>query len=147
MKPALAALALLAAGEARAAKVVAFGDSWGAFAYDELAAVFVARGHPEVTVANHAVPGSTAEVWANTFPGVFAGAVAANPDAEYVWLSITGNDVFGHYASGNGAACAADNSANLRAMLDEVFAAHPNIQVVSFGYDFVNFEQSPECIL
>ncbi|MBZ0252020.1 MAG: SGNH/GDSL hydrolase family protein, partial [Candidatus Methylomirabilis sp.] len=143
-----AVAALLAlAPEARAAKVVVFGDSWGYGGWEELGAHLAARGHPEMTVESYAVPGSSADFWANVQPNAMRDAVSLNPDAEYVWLSITGNDVFAHYAAGNGASCAADNDVNLRKMLDDFFAVHPGVKVASFGYDFVNYEQSPECIL
>ncbi len=138
-------LALLPVATAHAADVVVFGDSWAEGSADELAETLVARGRGDITVAGYGVGGTTAELWAGQ-PNALPDAVSANPDARWVWLSIGGNDVFGHYAAGNGANAAADNERNIRAILDALFARHPDIKVVFFGYDFVNFEQSQRCI-
>ncbi len=140
----LAAAALMPV-PGHAADVVVFGDSWAEGAADELASTFVARGRSDITVAGYGVGGTTAELWASQ-PNALPDAVALNPDARWVWLSIGGNDVFAHYAGGNGANAAADNSRNIRTMLDALFARHPDIKVVFFGYDFPNFEQSTTCI-
>ncbi|MDP2313050.1 MAG: SGNH/GDSL hydrolase family protein [Pseudomonadota bacterium] len=129
------------------AELVVFGDSWAEGAADELEEVLHDRGHRDIDVDPRGVGGTTAEYWAGTAPTALPDAVAANPDARWVWLSIGGNDLFAHYLAGNGANNAADFDANLRRMLDALFAEHPDVKVVSFGYDFVNFEQSQECIL
>ena len=147
MRVLIAALLLLGSPPARAARVVAFGDSWAAGAGDILGAAFIQAGMPEMSVQNAGVSGSTADVWANAQPGALPLAVSLNPDAQWVWLSIGGNDLFAHYAAGNGGQTAPDNTANIRKMLDALFAEHPTVRVVMFGYDYVNFEQSTECIL
>jgi hypothetical protein len=139
------AWALAAASLAEASPVVAFGDSWAAGAWDELDASLAKKGYG-FDVYDGGVAGSTAEAWATGNPSALPTLVSLNPDAKWVWLSLGGNDVFQHYVSGNGAATAADNDKHLRTLLDALFAVHPNIHVVMFGYDYVNFEQSTECI-
>jgi len=129
-----------------AADVVAFGDSWGHGAADELGDVFWDHDQGFISVANHAVPGSTAEYWATEEPDALHEAVTENPDARWVWLSIGGNDVFWHHRNGLAATSASDNDAHIRQMLDALFAVHPDVKVVLFGYDFLNFEQSTDCI-
>lgn len=137
---------LLVVRAASADDVVVFGDSWAEGAADELEDVLSDHGHRDLTVDPNGVGGTTAEYWAS-LPDSLPDAVSANPDARWVWLSIGGNDLFAHYYAGTGAQNAADYDTHLRAMLDALLAAHPDVKVVSFGYDFVNFEQSQECIL
>ncbi|MCB9681678.1 MAG: SGNH/GDSL hydrolase family protein [Alphaproteobacteria bacterium] len=141
----LLALATLSA-TATAAEVVVFGDSWAEGGGDELEDALHAAGY-RYDVANYGVGGTTAESWNATAPDALSLAVAANPDARWVWLSILGNDTFGHHAARNGNAAAADNERELRAMLDRLHRDAPDVQVVSFAYDFVNFEQSVDCLI
>lgn len=140
-----ALLALVAPTPAWAEDVVVFGDSWAEFSGDELAETFIRNGHPEITVDNQGIGGTTAGYWAAA-PWALPYAVSLNSDAQWVWLSIGGNDVFGYYSSGQGAIAAESIDRDIRIMLDELFAYYPRMQVVMFAYDFVNFEQSVECI-
>ncbi|MCB9766005.1 MAG: hypothetical protein H6739_39890 [Alphaproteobacteria bacterium] len=126
--------------------VVVFGDSWAEGAADELADVLQLNGRSDITVDGQGVGGTTADGWAAN-PSALPDAVSLNPDARWVWLSIGGNDLFQHYLQGYGGSTATDYDADLRVMLDSLFAAHPDIEVVMFGYDFINFEQSTDCIL
>eukprot|EP00656_Telonema_subtile_P029727 TRINITY_DN3280_c0_g1_i1.p1 TRINITY_DN3280_c0_g1~~TRINITY_DN3280_c0_g1_i1.p1 ORF type:complete len:260 (+),score=68.04 TRINITY_DN3280_c0_g1_i1:195-974(+) len=123
--------------------VASIGDSWAAFASDTLQKVFD-RHLPSfgVKLLNHGIPGSTASVWAANGTGL----VAAAAGADYVWLSIGGNDVMGYYASGQGSSCMANVERDTRKMLTDLFAVLPEIQVVMFGYDLVNFVHTPLCI-
>lgn len=68
-----------------------FGDSWGSFSKDQFEMMFIDHGHPEITVDNVAIGGTTASFWA-TMPNSLSNAVDDNPDCEWVWLSIGGND-------------------------------------------------------
>jgi MYXO-CTERM domain-containing protein len=138
---------LLPLPPAHASDVVVFGDSWAEGSADELEDVLAAHGHRDLTVDPRGVGGTTAEYWAISAPTALPDAVSANSDARWVWLSIGGNDLFAHFYAGTGGQNAADYDLHLRAMLDGLYAEHPDIQVVAFGYDFVNFEQSQECIL
>lgn len=141
----LALLALLVP-PAHAADIVVFGDSWAAGAADELQEVLADRGL-DLTVSGHGVGGTTAEHWADVAPSALHEAVTANPGARWVWLSIGGNDLFQHYQQGIGYATDEDNDTHIRKMLDDLFAVHPDVRVVMIAYDFVNLEQSADCIL
>ncbi len=129
-----------------ASDLVVFGDSWAEGAADELEEALHDMGLRDLDVDPKGIGGTTAEYWAS-LPTALPDAVTANPDARWVWLSIGGNDLFAHFYAGNGANNAADYDAHLRVMLDALFSEHPDVKVVMFGYDFVNFEQSEECIL
>lgn len=131
---------------ANAAPVVVFGDSWASDGADELGQALLAAGYPQYTVYNAAIPGSTAQRWAVDDPMAMSNAVFANPDARWVWLSIGGNDVTDLHSLGQGAQAASRNDQNIRAMLNTFFMFHPDVRVVAFSYDFVNFMQSQTCI-
>ncbi len=130
-----------------AAEVIVFGDSWAEGAADELEGVLQSHGRSDLDVDPRGVGGTTAEYWATVDPAALPNAILANPDAEWVWLSIGGNDTFGNYIAGEASTNAAQIEGHVRSMLDGAFAANPDIKIVNFGYDFVNFEQSNECIL
>lgn len=130
---------------ASGADIVAFGDSWAEQSGGILGDVVGSRYG--LTVDNHGVGGSTAQGWNDTSPDALADAVAANPDARWVWLSILGNDTMGLHLARQGAQAAARNTAELTEMLDRLYAAHPHVRVAIFSYDWVNFVQSEECRL
>ncbi len=132
---------------ALASEVVVFGDSWAEGGGDELADVLAAHGRRDLAVENLGVGGTTAEYWNTTAPTALSDAVSANADAQIVWLSILGNDTFGYYAASQGASASARNEEELRALVGGLVAEHPDIVVLMLGYDYVNFEQSAECIL
>ena len=138
---AVASLTLLSSSSAWAADVVVFGDSWAAGAADELQGVLNANC-TGLTVDPRGIGGTTAQQWANDFPDALKLAVAANPDARWVWLSIGGNDLFANYAAGNGSNNKTLYEANLRKMLTTLWATFPAIEVVMFAYDFVAFERT-----
>lgn len=135
---------LLAA--ALAHDVVVFGDSWAEGSADELGKVLKAHGRADLTVDGRGVGGTTAFYWNDSDPDALSAAVTANPDARWVWLSILGNDTFAHHVARAGGQAATKNEAELREMLDRLFAVHPDIQVLMFGYDYPNFEQSADCL-
>ncbi|MEL6345087.1 MAG: SGNH/GDSL hydrolase family protein, partial [Myxococcota bacterium] len=124
--------------------VVVFGDSWAQGSGEDLGRVLDEHS-TGLTVDNRGVGGTTAGFWA-TQPNALPDAVTENPDARWVWLSIGGNDIFAHHAAGEGANAGERVNTDIRIMLDALFSRHPDIRVVIFGYDFVNFEQSTDCI-
>ncbi len=71
-----------------------------------------------------------------------------------MWLSIGGDDILGIYSActhspqgcDDAAAIAANISSNVAVMLDTLISLDPGLQFVMFGYDFVNFVQSAECV-
>lgn len=131
---------------ASAAEVVVFGDSWAEGGGDELQDALRGAGL-SYDVHNAGVSGTTATYWNSSAPTALADAVTLNPDAKWVWLSILGNDTFGYHAAGQGPTAAASNEAQLHQLLAGLHAAHPDVQVVGIPYDYVNFEQSTECIV
>jgi uncharacterized protein (TIGR03382 family) len=134
-------------GIAAAHEVVVFGDSWAEGSGDELGAVIAGHGRADLSVDNRGVGGTTAMYWNDSAPTALADAVSANPDARWVWLSILGNDTFAHYAASEGQLAASRNEAELRELLDGLFAVHPDVQVAIFSYDYVNFELNAQCVL
>jgi lysophospholipase L1-like esterase len=129
-----------------AAPVVVFGDSWAELGADELGQALAAAGYTQYTVYNNGVSGSTAQRWAVDNPMAMSNAVFANPDARWVWLSIGGNDIQQLHEAGQGALAGARNDQNIRTMLTNFFVFHPDVRVVAFAYDIVNFAQSQMCI-
>jgi lysophospholipase L1-like esterase len=138
---------LLLLASAHGAELIVFGDSWAEGAADELEEALHDAGFSSIDVDPRGVGGSTAEHWADTDPSALSDAIADNPDARWIWLSIGGNDLFAHHYAGIGDQTAADNDTHIRLIIDGALAARPDIKVVMFGYDFVNFEQSTDCIL
>ena len=49
--------------------------------------------------------------------------------------SLGGNDIFGYYAAYNGSAAMPAIEADLRTILDTLYATHPNVKLVMAGYD------------
>ena len=138
-------LPLLISPPLHAADVLVFGDSWAAGSADVLQEVLDAHG-TGFTVEGYGIGGTTADQYANQYPDAIPTVLAEHPEARWIWLSMGGNDLFANYYAGNGANNAALYDTNFRAVLDQIKAVRPDIRVVSFGYDFVNFEQSTECI-
>lgn len=106
--------------------------------------MFNKRGY-DIDVDNTAIGGTTAEYWARN-PDSLLKRVQANPDCKWVWLSIGGND--GIYGLSDGEPIEeviARTINNTQVFLDPLFAALPNIQVVQFGYDIVDFGHSTSC--
>jgi len=119
------------------AQIVVIGDSWAAGA-GRTAFQAMAQRHG-LTVDNIAIGGTTAAYWAAR-PNALRDAVARNPDALWVWLTIGGNDASAKLARGVPipqivAEAIADTSAFLRPL----FAVNNRIRVVQFGYDLLTF--------
>lgn len=133
----------LLAAPARAADVLVFGDSWAEGSADELQDALAPLG---LEVVGYGIGGTTADQYANVYPTAIPAVIVTHPEARWVWLSMGGNDLFANYYAGNGASNAAWYEANFRTVLDQIESVRPDMRVVSFGYDFVNFEQSTDCI-
>lgn len=132
---------------ATAAPVIAFGDSWAEQSWPELVNALSAAGHASLIVQNYGMGGTTAEQYAGLNSSMITAALQANPDAEWMYLSIGGNDVFNHYINNSPGTSTAMNDANLRTILDQIFAEAPDIRVVAFGYDRTNFVQDAFCMM
>ena len=137
-------LIALASAPAWADPVINLGDSWSAFGHDQLANKFPAG----INVSNFGFPGASAQAFASDPVGIswVNGALAANPDAQHMVLSIGGNDLLGQYAAGNGANAAAIIDTYTRMLIDNILAQRPALQIVLPGYDFPNFEKEMTCI-
>jgi lysophospholipase L1-like esterase len=141
MRLVFALLMLLAARPALANQAIAFGDSWAEQGADELQAALRAAGYPALIVEERALGGTTTMYWVTTQPMELVYAVDANPDADWIWISLGGNDSTQGRMDGltpTQIATQIDN--NLRTLLDTLFAAHPQILVVMFGYDYTNWD-------
>mmetsp|Transcript_42862 Transcript_42862/g.68778 ORF Transcript_42862/g.68778 Transcript_42862/m.68778 type:complete len:266 (+) Transcript_42862:17-814(+) len=131
--------------------LVVIGDSWGAYGWRDLAKVLEEKGS-NLTVKSYAIGGTTSTFWARD-PTLVNQLVSDNPNAQYVWLSIGGNDVIDFMPS-----CTekmpVDDCINIllpevinntQTFLNPLFAAHPTIQVVQFGYDIPNLDENVLC--
>jgi len=86
--------------EAAEEKVLVIGDSWGAGYADNLQTRFAAHGHGDWLVRNEAIPGTTADLWANAGANYLTLVIATlnfNPNIGYVVVSLGGNDLHGGY--------------------------------------------------
>ena len=79
--------------------------------------------------------------------------VSENPTAEFVWISIGGNDVIDFFPS-----CTEKKSVdeciailipnamnNTKKFMDPLVRDHPDIKIVMFGYDVPNLEENILC--
>merc|ERR1712125_143767 len=142
----VAALLVLLAVGGNAANVLVFGDSWGSSFARSFENMFVRHGRPDVEVHNAAI-GTTARFWART-PDAMVNAIRNNggEDITHVWLTITGNDAMAEMAAGRTVEDILEDALNNTAIfVDPVLEAYPNIKVVAFGYDIVDFSSTVSC--
>jgi lysophospholipase L1-like esterase len=145
-----AAILLVTGAPAHAAnRVVMIGDSWGAALPSYLEAQFDQHGHPDWDVLNLAIPGATADAYASNAGGVLdvvAATLAATPEAQYVTISLGGNDLVGGYASlGNDVFANIED--DLRTIVARIFSVRPDIQIALLGYDLLKWDKSAACLL
>jgi len=122
----------------RMSTVLCFGDSWTHGNSVALSDHLRTIGHDNVKVIGKDYWGSTAEYFAN-HPNLLPDAVTQS-NADYVLLSLGGNDYKNIYwrqkryiAPWKAVAEIEDNT---RTVLDALYARHPDIKVVTYGYDF-----------
>lgn len=121
-----------------ATTVLCFGDSWTHGNSHGLQEQLRKHGHSNVKVINKDFWGSTAEYFANN-PKLLPESVA-NHNAEFVLLSMGGNDFKNiywrqkQYVTPWTAVSGIEK--NLRVVLDALFAEHPDVKVVTYGYDY-----------
>eukprot|EP01083_Nonionella_stella_P211169 763811_1 len=148
---AIASILFLGAFAADNPVVVVIGDSWGSYGHEDLQKVLKQKGS-NLTVKSYAIGGTTSTFWARD-PNLVNELVSENPTAEYVWLSIGGNDVIDFMPD-----CTKKNPVdycisiilprvmnNTQAFLDPLVKAHPNIKIVQFGYDIPNLGENALC--
>jgi len=123
----------------KAANVVQFGDSWAALfgggLQSEFEQMFRSRGY-NVTVANRAIGGTTAEYYART-PNSLLNRI--DPDTQWVWISIGGNDgIYG--LPGTPIDELIEQVIEWeQVFVDPVLEERPDVHLVQFGYDIVDF--------
>jgi len=130
---------LLGITAVQAADVVVFGDSWGTYGKKEFAAEMAKHG---LTTDNVAVGGTTAAGWAKD-EYALKNTLDRNPDCKYVWLTIGINDIIPKMI-GNAdiQSVATQLIADTKVFLDIALAAHPNVKIVQFGYDLLNWKNN-----
>jgi len=118
--------------------VLCFGDSWTDGNAYGLKEQLKAHGHANVRVVNEDYWGSTAEDFANK-PKKLPNAVSQHK-ADYVLLSMGGNDFKNIYLRHKQYVtpwtAVSGIEKHIRVVLDALFAEHPNVKVVTYGYDF-----------
>jgi lysophospholipase L1-like esterase len=135
---------IFARASTRASKVTAattilcFGDSWTYGNANGLQEQLQKHGHRDIKVVNKDFWGSTAEYFAKN-PKLLPDAVT-NHQAEYVLLSMGGNDFkniyWRHKQYVTPWTAVAGIEVHIRTVLDALFAEHPEVKVVAYGYDF-----------
>jgi lysophospholipase L1-like esterase len=131
---------LAASAPAQASRIVVFGDSWGVPTATALQQVLIAEGVAE-TVYNAAVFGETAANLAS--PAGLAGidaALAANPEADLVHLSIGGNDLLGFWYAAmppaQQTALFTSILVDVETIVDHILAVRPGAQLLWSSYDY-----------
>ena len=96
-----------------------------------------AHGH---NVKNVAIGGTTAKGWAAD-KYALKNAVDDYPEAEYIWLTIGGNDAFPKMITKQPIEKLMNQLlVDTRIFLDVLFENYPDIKVEQFGYDLINFK-------
>ena len=132
---------------AKGKDIVIVGDSWGVLGERPFEDMLKDHGS-DLTVADYAVSGSTSDDWAR-HPDKIKDYIDDNPDAQFIWLTVGGNDAKNYLPD-----CTKKESTdkcvtyitnviinNTIIMLTPVFESYPDIQVIQFGYDILNFEK------
>jgi len=123
---------------AAATTVLCFGDSWTYGNSIGLSEQLRNNGHNHVEVVSKDHWGSTAEYFASN-PDILPRAVQHNK-ADYVLMSMGGNDFKNIYWKKRQYVApwtaVSQIESNVRTVLDSLFKAHPNVKVVTYGYDF-----------
>ncbi|MGV9004810.1 T9SS type A sorting domain-containing protein [Flavobacterium sp.] len=116
---------------------------------------------PGYTGTEYAISGSEAKHWADrvNYPWItnVINEITANPSIETVILSIGGNDILaaksggGWYKNmdldvpGSEAALFATIKANTFVIINDILAAHPNVEIILSSYDYPNFNTGILC--
>lgn len=131
---------VMIAGPAIASEIVVFGDSWGVPAAPSLQTVLANNGHVE-TVAGAAVGGETAANLSSP-SGLthITNTLAANPDVQFVHLSIGGNDFLGQWNSSftpaQQAALFQAVANDVETIVDHILAQAPGVLILWSSYDY-----------
>jgi lysophospholipase L1-like esterase len=117
--------------------ILCMGDSWSDYGYSPLSSV-VRTENPKVRVAGYGVSGATAQDDAQNSQ-MYVNNLNTLTGKKLVWLSIGGNDIrelfTKHYSIEDGIPLI---KKNIEIILNAMISADSSIQIVSFGYDFMN---------
>jgi len=124
----------------QAARILVIGDSWGVAAGPSLQQVLIDNGSTD-TVASIAVGGETAEnINTPEWLQQITTALEENPDAEFVHLSLGGNDFLGNWTAFISQAeeeqLIVDILEDITAIVDHILEQRPDIRVYWSSYDF-----------
>jgi hypothetical protein len=131
---------LMTATPLQAARLLVIGDSWGVAAGPALQQVLIDHGSTDL-VASIAVGGRTAKA-ENTPWNLeeITTALEQNPDAEFVHMSLGGNDFLGAWRSSFSQAqedqLIADILEDITAIVDHILQQRPDIRIYWSSYDF-----------
>jgi hypothetical protein len=136
----LLVLLLMTSAPLQAARILVIGDSWGVAAEPALEQVLIDNGSSE-TVASIAVGGETAEnINTPEWLQKITTALQNNPDADFVHLSLAGNDVLGTWTSSFTQAeedqLFDDVIEDITAIVDHILDQRPSIRIYWSSYDF-----------
>jgi hypothetical protein len=136
----LLVLLLITSAPLQAARILVIGDSWGVAAEPALEQVLIDNGSSE-TVASIAVGGETAEnINTPEWLQKITTALQNNPDADFVHLSLAGNDVLGTWTSSFTQAeedqLFDDVIEDITAIVDHILDQRPSIRIYWSSYDF-----------
>jgi hypothetical protein len=136
----LLVLLLMTSAPLQAARILVIGDSWGVAAEPALEQVLIDNGSSE-TVASIAVGGETAEnINTPEWLQKITTALQDNPDADFVHLSLAGNDVLGTWTSSFTQAeedqLFDDIIEDITAIVDHILDQRPSIRIYWSSYDF-----------
>jgi len=131
---------LMTAVPLQAARILVIGDSWGVAAGPSLQQVLIDNGSTD-TVASIAVGGETAEnINTPEWLQQITTALEENPDAEFVHLSLGGNDFLGNWTAFISQAeeeqLIVDILEDITAIVDHILEQRPDIRVYWSSYDF-----------
>jgi lysophospholipase L1-like esterase len=145
--PLLLAIVLFAASCREEVNILNLGDSWAAGWKDALAAEIRSHGDTP-TITDIAVPGSTAVQWADPNLRAYVQAqLVAHPEIDWVMISLGGNDLLqGFKIGGLGDSVFPILDQALRQVIDAIVQVRPDVKISLNGYDFLNFEMTPECV-
>ncbi|MEL7483757.1 MAG: GC-type dockerin domain-anchored protein [Planctomycetota bacterium] len=146
MKTAACLVALIAGPAfAQSADIVVFGDSWANRLSAPLQQAIDGDGVVGVSVLNAAFEGERADGLSSNDPAIglpyISATLAANPDAEFVHLSIGGNDMFDGLLFIN-----VDFIVNgildrivddTETIVQHILSERPDIEIYHSGYDFL----------
>jgi hypothetical protein len=130
----------LAVGPLYAARIIVIGDSWGVAAGPALQQVLADNGSTDSVVSIAEGGREAAELNSPEWFQQITATLQDNPDAEFVHLSLGGNDFLGNWFSflsqEQEDQLIADILEDIGAIVDHILAQRPDIRIFWSSYDF-----------